>query len=357
MYLSGKRYSADLDEFSAVGAPWEKIDGSSVLVIGGTGLIGTAIVDVLERRNARFRANTRIAVMGRDPSSARERFNGLLGDGSFSFVEQDVTAPFDGVPPFDYVIHAGSPANPKLYSSDPVGTMKSNLLGTVNALDHAFRTGARSVLYVSSGEVYGDGGSGNDFTETYAGYVDVMNPRACYPSSKRAAETLCASYAKQYSMNVVVARPCHVYGPTCTRADNRIASQFIRDAVAGKDIVMKSEGLQVRSYCYAFDCAVAILTALANGSSGNAYNVSDDRSTASIREYAEAVASACGVAVRFDLPTGEERAAFNPATRAVLDPAKIRDLGWEPRVHLAEGIARTVETLREAARAAEGTVT
>jgi UDP-glucuronate decarboxylase len=348
VYLNAKQYIDDLDEFCGTGLDWEKFNGSNVLVVGGTGMIGTALVDLLERRNAKYSANAVITVMGRDTASARERFGALFDDDRFRFVEHDVTEPFPDLPPFDYIIHAGSPANPKLYSTDPVGTMKSNLVGTINVLEHARKTGTRSVLYVSSGEVYGDGGN-EDFTETYSGFVDILNPRACYPSSKRAAETLCASYAKQYSLNVVVARPCHVYGPTCTRGDNRIASQFIRDAVAGKDIVMKSEGMQVRSYCYVWDCAVGIFAALLGGSSGNAYNVSDTGSVASIREYAETVASACGVRVRFDLPTGEERAAFNPATRAVLDASKLAALGWKPRVHLTEGIARTVRCLERQA--------
>lgn len=127
--------------------------------------------------------------------------------------------------PLDYIIHGASNASPKRYATDPVGTMKSNLWGVSNLLELAKEKKAR-LLYISSGEVYGED-DGIDFVETHSGYVNCLNPRACYPSSKRASETLCIAYKEQYGVNVVIARPCHIYGTDIER-DDRAFAQFLR---------------------------------------------------------------------------------------------------------------------------------
>ena len=168
-----------------------------------------------------------------------------------------------------------------------------------------------------------------------------MLPRACYPEGKRAAETLCASYAAQYGVDAVVARLCHVYGPTFTASNSRADAQFIRKALAGEDIVMKSTGSQVRSFCYVADAVNALLTVLAVGEKGQAYNVANRRSVASIRQYAETLADIAGVRVVFDVPPEVEKAGYTRVTRAVLNPAKLEGLGWTPRYDLRQGLEAT----------------
>ena len=167
-----------------------------------------------------------------------------------------------------------------------------------------------------------------------------MLPRACYPESKRAAETLCASYAAQYGVDALVARLCHVYGPTFTASNSRADAQFIRKALAGEDIVMKSTGSQVRSFCYVADAVNALLTLLA-GAKGQAYNVANRASVASIRQYAETLADIAGVKVVFDVPPEAEKAGYTKITRAVLNPAKLEGLGWTPRYDLRQGLEAT----------------
>ena len=157
--------------------------------------------------------------------------------------------------PFDYMVHGASNASPKRYATDPVGTMKSNLGGGSNLLELTKEKKAR-LLYISSGEVYGEG-DGSDFTEDYSGYVDCLNPES-YPSSRMSSETLCVSYKEQYGVDVVIARPCHIYGSDIER-DDRAFAQFLRKAKAGEDILLKSDGSQVRSYCHVDDCASALL--------------------------------------------------------------------------------------------------
>lgn len=235
----------------------------------------------------------------------------------------------------DYIIHGASNASPKRYATDPIGTMKANLWGVDNMLNLAKKENAR-FLFISSGEVYGEG-NGVDFTETCSGYIDCLNPRACYPSSKRASETLCISYKEQYNVNVVIARPGHIYGPDTGR-DDRAFAQFLRKAKAGEDILLKSEGFQVRSYCHVTDCVSALLYILLRGVNGEAYNIANRESVYSIREVAEKIARIGGQKVSFSLSSKEESKGYSTIFRAVLDPSKLEHLGWEPQFSLEKGL-------------------
>ena len=181
-------------------------------------------------------------------------------------------------------------------------------------------------------------------TNSY-GFVDILNPRACYPSSKRAAETLCAAYKKEYGVDVVIIRPGHVYGPTMTDTDNRASSQFPRDVKAGKNIIMKSAGTQLRSYCYVLDCATAILTVLLNGESGEAYNVSNKNSVVTIREMAEAFAEVGGKKLIFEEATKAESASFNLMQNSSLTSEKIEALGWSAQFDMLSGARRTLNSM------------
>ena len=161
-----------------------------------------------------------------------------------------------------------------------------------------------------------------------------MNPRSCYPESKRAAETLCASYVQQYGLDCVVARLCYVYGPTVVPGNTRADAQFLKKALAGEDIVLKSDGAQLRSYCYVADAVRGLLAVLLSGARGEAYNVAARGGAHTIREYAETLARLAGVRVAFDLPPEAERRGYSAVTRAVQNPAKLEGLGWSARVSL-----------------------
>lgn len=201
-------------------------------------------------------------------------------------------------------------------------------------------------VYISSSEVYGEKQSTDPYNESTYYMVDILNPRACYPSSKRAAETLCAAYAKEYGVHTVMVRPGHIYGPAPNPEDNRAASQFVRDAVAGRDIVMKSAGQQLRSYTYVLDCVTAIVAVLLNGLSGEAYNISNPDSIVTIRQLAECVAEASGVKLIFDCPTEAEQSSFNMMSNSALTSDKLLSLGWKGYFNLRDGIDATIESMR-----------
>lgn len=318
------------------------LDGKSLLITGATGLIGSFLADAVLDLNARTGAGVELYAAGRSAEGMRARFGEAVDDPRFHYVPFDATRPaaLDFEP--DYVIHAATSAHPLAYATDPVGIMQANLVGTAQLLEALRGQGHGRFLLLSTGETYGENpGLPEGFSETDHGWIDTMTPRACYPESKRAAETLCASYAAQYGVDALVARLCHVYGPTFTPSNSRADAQFIRKALAGEDIVMKSAGSQVRSFCYVADAAAALLRLLDAGETGRAYNVANRGSVASIREYAETLADVAGVRVAFDLPPETERAGYTKITRAVLNPARLEALGWAPRYDLRAGLTET----------------
>jgi nucleoside-diphosphate-sugar epimerase len=218
--------------------------------------------------------------------------------------------------------------------------MKANLNGLCHLVEYGIKHHLQRMVYVSSGEIYGEG-DGSIFTEQSSGYIDILSPRACYPSSKRAAETLCAAYCKEYGTPIVIARPCHTYGPYFTESDNRVYAQFIRNVLRGEDIVMKSKGEQYMSWIYVVDCAAAILLLLAKGQSGEAYNVAHDDSNITIRQLAEKIAGIGGRKVVMQIT---EDGNTTPITKAVFSTEKIEQLGWQPLFSIDEGLSHTLDS-------------
>ena len=316
-------YKNDILQIFQQDLPWEKLSGSNILVTGATGLIGGCLVETLMMNPHR---DYHVYASGRNEERARQRFADFADDKAFHFIQYDVLSPLDSDVRFDFIIHAASNASPNFFAQKPVEVIKSNIDGVANLMEYGLQHGMQRFLYVSSGEVYGEG-DGRKFTEDYSGYVNCATPRACYPSSKRAAETLCVSYAAEYGANVVIARPCHVYGPHFTEQDNRVYAQFIRNVLCGEDIVMKSTGEQYRSWCYVVDCVSALLYILLKGECGEAYNIADAESNISIRELAETIAAIGGRNVVMDLPDVDEKRGFNPVTKSIFSTKKLRQKG------------------------------
>ena len=341
-----KSYCDDIFAAAGEALPWEKLRGCNVLVTGATGLIGGCLVEVLMARG-----DINVYAAGRNETRALSRFAEYTSNPHFHCFKYDVSTPLTSsdVESFHYIIHAASDASPAAFASSPVEVMKSNIYGTANLLDYGLAHGMRRFLYVSTGEVYGEGGAteettdGPAFRETDSGYVNPTLPRSCYPSSKRAAETLCAAYKDQYGADLVIARPCHTYGPHFTPSDNRVYAQFVRNVLRGEDIVMKSDGSQFRSWCYVVDCVRAILYILLKGQSGEAYNIADSNSNITIRQLADMIAAAAGRKVVIQLPPDSESKGYNPITRSLFSTRKLESLGWSISGEMREKIVKMVE--------------
>lgn len=334
-------YFDDIVSAANAGLPWERLEGKNILVTGATGLIGGCLVEILMERQHGYN----VYAAGRNEERAKRRFSRYKDDKTFHFFKYDVSQELHSDVCFHYIIHAASNASPVFFKNNPVEVMKANIYGVANLLEYGREHSMQRMLYVSTGEVYGEGNK--TFSETDSGYVDCATVRACYPSSKRAAETLCMSYAEEYGVDVVIGRPCHTYGPYFTESDNRVFCQFIRNVLGGEDIVMKSDGMQMRSWCYVVDCALALLYILLKGECANAYNIADESSVFTIRQLAETVAAGAGRKVVYSNPTDAEARSFSKISHAVFSTAKLRGLGWSVGGSWQEKFNATIAELQK----------
>ncbi len=346
---SSPLWISDLDETLNALPELDELSGKSVFITGATGLICSALTDILIRYNETSTGKIRIFAGGRDSARAAARFGRHMNAGWFSFVPYDSLLPVDaGTVSFDYVIHGAGNATPDRMLLEPVETMLSNFLGVRNLLELLRSAGKGRLAYVSSSEVYGTTGGTDPISPDKYGAVDPLKVRSCYPEGKKAAETLCASYAEEFGVDSVIVRPGHVYGPTASPSDTRVSSAWAFDAAAGRDIVMKSEGAQIRSYCYCVDCASAIITAMLRGERCRAYNISNPDSVLSIRDMAGILASCSGTRIVKDYPDKAEKTAFNPMNNSSLDASELLGLGWSPLFSADRGFSHTLQIMREA---------
>lgn len=329
----------DLRNIGVLPLPWEKLNGKNILILGATGLIGSALVTALLLKPDR---DYEIYAAGRSIARLHKRFEEFL-DNSLHFIEFDVTRPLKSDIQFHYIIDCASNANPAAFSRSPVEVILANILGVDNILHYGLSHNMERFLFVSSGEVYGEG-DGRKFNEEYSGYVDTLNPRACYPISKRAAENLCVAYSNEYGVDVVIARPCHIFGPYFQESDDRAYAQFFRNAIDGDNIVLKSSGLIKRSWCYVADCVSALLYIMLKGENKRAYNIASSETEFTIRDFASAIAKTAGTEIVFDIPADTPKVII---TQGILDSTLLKELGWKPVLHFYDQIKSTIEELRK----------
>ena len=343
-----KKWIEDLNAAVSAFPELSELAGKSVLITGATGLICSAIADMLIRVNETQNTGIEIYVTGRDPKKAEGRFGMYALKEYFHILRYDALEEIRNFPEkVDYVVHGAGNAFPGAMIKEPVETMECNTGGTLRLLKYASKAGCRRFMYISSSEVYGKKETDRPFKEDDYGFVDLLGPRSAYPVSKRAGETLCASYSYEYGMESVIIRPGHIYGPTASMKDNRVSSAFAYQSAAGEDIIMKSDGAQIRSYVYCVDCASAALIALLKGENIGAYNISNPDSVISIKEMAEKLAAAGGVSIKTELPDENEKKAFNPMNNSSLDSSKLLALGWKGLFDARVGLTHTVEILRK----------
>lgn len=343
-----KEYMDDVGTVAGLDLPWHKLQDKSILISGATGLVGSCFIDVIMKRNEQG-MNCKIYALGRNEDKAKKRFGYCFASDLFQFVPYDVSKEFEmeNTGTVDYVIHLASNTHPLQYSTDPIGTITTNVFGTYNMLEFAYKHNATRCAFASSNEVYGENRSDVElFSENYCGYIDSNTLRAGYPESKRCSEALCQAFIKQKNMDVVIPRPTRSYGPTMLMSDTKAISQFIKKAVAGEDIVLKSAGTQFYSYTYVTDAVAGIITVLLKGECGEAYNIADIKSDIMLKDLAAIIAGAVGRKVTFELPDAVEAAGYSKATKARLDGSKLQNLGWSAKYDIKTGIERTVRILK-----------
>ena len=255
---------------------------------------------------------------------------------------------------FVFIIHAAGIASPTYYRAHPIETMDANITGLRNLLDYArerLSTGRdfTGFLFFSSSEIYGDPAADAIPTpETYRGYVSCTGPRACYDESKRYGETLCVNFAQQHGVRVRMVRPFNNYGPGMKITDGRVIADLCRDVLAGRDLVLLSDGSPSRTFCYVSDAVTGYYLALLRGRRGEPYNVGIDHPEISMLELAETTVRlskelfGTHLAVTHRASAERDYLVDNPNRRCP-DISKAReDLGYVPKVTLEEGMRRTL---------------
>lgn len=344
MYTN-KFYQDDLKEIISINLPFDKFNRKNILITGGNGLIGSYLVDSLVylRENRNIKLN--IYILCRTKEKAEKRFKEHVKKNYFNLIIQDVCDDYNLNVKFDYIIHTACNAHPLAYSTNPIGVINSNIIGTQKLLEYCRKYGNERFVFLSSSEIYGEKENIDSYTEEDYGKIDSMNIRSSYSESKKMAETLGIAYLKQYGINFISVRPGHVYGATITEENSRADAQFLRNVLNKEDIIMKSDGSQIRSYCYIVDCITGILTVLLKGEVGEAYNIGNVLESITIREYAENLAKLGEVNLRFKLPSSIEKRGYTTKGNSILDSSKLRLLGWNNNYNIKAGIENTLKIL------------
>ena len=342
-YIEDIRYVARLD------VPWERLHNKNLMLSGATGLIGSFLTDVILEKNTMDDLNCTIYALGRNEEKAKHRFSKWVNDSHLNFIQYDVKKPLEAenLGTVDYILHLASNTHPMLYSTDPIGTITTNIVGLQNLLEYSVKHDTLRFVFASSNEVYGENrGDVELFDEEYCGYINCNTLRAGYPESKRCGEALCQAYKSQLGLDVVVARITRSYGPTMNMSDTKALSQFIKNGIDGKDIVLKSAGNQYYSYTYVADAVSGLLYALLSGENGEAYNIADIQGDIKLKDLAQIIAGINGKSVVFEVPDEVEARGYSKATKARLDGTKLKSLGWRPNYDIQTGMERTISILK-----------
>jgi UDP-glucuronate decarboxylase len=341
---------ADLERIVSAPLPWDGLRDKTVLVTGAAGFLPAYLVETLLFLNeADSSMNVRVLALVRSEKRARERFAHHTGRSDLGLVVQDVCDPVCVDERVDMVIHAASHASPRFYGTKPVETLMPNVMGTYQLLEFCRRSGAERLMYFSSGEVYGEIDDACVPTpEGVYGLVDPVNPRSCYAESKRMGETMCVAWHREYGLSTRIVRPFHTYGPGMRlRNDGRVFADFVADVVAGRDIVMRSDGTARRAFCYISDATIGFFTVLLKGEDALPYNVGNEDGETSIIDLAEMLV---GILPEKKLrvvrmPPPDDGSYMQSAiARNAPDTSRLRALGWSPNITVVDGFSRTIRS-------------
>ena len=304
----------------------------NVLITGGAGFIGSNLCDRLIQKGHR------VICLDNLLTGHINNIRPLLNHPNFEFIEHDIQEPLEIRGPINRIYNLACAASPIHYQRDPVGTMKTCVLGAVNLLDLAKEKGAR-ILQASTSEVYGDPEI-HPQPEGYLGHVNTIGPRACYDEGKRSAETIFFDYHRLYKVPIKVARIFNTYGPRMLENDGRVVSNFIVQALRDEPITLYGDGSQTRSFCYIDDLLNGLQLLMESPDSvtgpcnlGNPHEVT-------VREIARLVLKQTGSRSPIELrPLPED----DPKRRQPVITRALTLLGWEPHVPLEKGLRATID--------------
>lgn len=325
---------------------WHLFDGKTILVTGATGMLATYISYFLLYLKEKKGIDLKLLALCRTKSKAENTYKEFLNKPYFNLLLQDVCEPIQYDGSIDYIFHLAGNASPHFINTDPVGIVKSNMLGTFNILELSKEKKTSKVIFASTREVYGKNEKVESLTETSFGTIDPMENRSCYPESKRAAETIFRSYFLQYGINFNALRIAHSYGPGMNlHSDGRVMADLMGNVVDGKDIELKSTGEALRAFCYITDAVTGIFYATLKGEPGEAYNLANETEEISIRDLAQLLVSLRkdkNLNVVFNIPA--DNTGYCNYRRVGLCTDKLEVLGWKPNTNLYAGIKKTLDS-------------
>lgn len=338
----------DLDLIAGSNLPFEKLSNSTVLVTGATGLIGVSLIRALMRINDVRKTSIRILALIRNRDKAEAIYGNLLSRTDIKLVVGDVIEVIEITEKIDFIFHCASVTASKMMVTQPVETLMTSVMGTKNILDLAKEKNCKSVVYLSSMEMYGSfSDNSKEVTEEDLGYINPLKVRSNYPESKRLCENMCIAYLNEYSVPVKIARLAQTFGAGILPGENRVFAQFARSIINGEDIVLHTLGQSDGNYCYTSDAVSALLTILLNGENGEAYNVSNPETYTTISEMAHMVCrefSNGNSHVVFDIPETNTY-GYAADTKMKLNSDKLQSLGWIPKVNLRTAYERLIQSL------------
>ena len=326
---------------------WEKFRNKHFFVTGATGLIGSMLINALIYADIRLSLNIRITALVRDSEKAKNIFKEQLAYNNLIFEKGDVKDFSSSRNDYDYIVHGANPTSSRFFAENPVETIITAFEGTRNILELARSSSVSGVVYLSSMEVYGTPETDERIKECHSCNLDLSAPRSSYPESKRICESLCVSFASEYSVPVRILRLTQTFGPGVHYDDARVFAEFARCVIEGKDIILATKGETRRSYLYTADAVSAILILLLKGEDGQAYNAANEDTYCSIFEMASMVSSEFGrnTNVRIDESVGRNR-GFAPVLHMNLDTEKITRLGWKPGYSLHAMYSNLISTMK-----------
>ena len=322
----------ELEEF------YDKLEEKTILIAGGKGFLGTYFTNVLTKINETLSKPMKIIVLDSLITSKDKKD---ANDSNIEFLEQDISKKFEIKGDIDYIIHAASIASPPIYRKFPIKTVDVNYQGTRNLLEIARNKKIKSMLLLSSSEIYGD----PDIfptPESYVGKVSCIGPRACYDESKRLAETMSILYYQQYQIPIKIARPFNVYGPYLNLNDGRIIPDFMNNAINKSEIIIHSDGSPTRSFCYASDAISGFFKLLFSECDGIICNVGNDEEI-SVENVAKMIQKIMEneISIKMIESKDPNYTKDNPQRRCP-DLSLIKKfVDYKPKINLEEGLKRT----------------
>lgn len=305
---------------------------SKYLITGATGYVGSMLLNQIMKEGHK----ADVLVRNADRFSYKNATN-------IKIISADITdkeAISNISEKYDYIIHCAAPTRSAYMVSNPVEVIQTIVNGTEHILNLAYRCDVKSMIYLSSMEVYGQIECSKErrVTEDEQGYIDVTNIRSCYPIAKLMAENLCHSYYKEYGVPVKIARLAQTFGRGVRPDENRVFAQFANAVRTSSDIVLRTEGNSMGNYCDIDDAVEAILFILKRGKNAEAYNVVNEKNTMSIRDMAELVAGKIAKGkIKVICNIQNESTSEYPADTGLrMSGEKLRRLGWEAKCDLEE---------------------